>query len=81
MAHVENELLQFASYYALCLFAGIRADKRDGERKRLADEVAQRGWAPFLNDRVIIIPKPKVGPPRQFPLTDNLPNDGSFVLP
>ena len=72
MAHVERELPEFASYYALCLFAGIRADKRDGELKRLADEVAQRGWAPFLNDRVIIIPKPKVGPPRQFPLKDNL---------
>ncbi|MDP2137805.1 MAG: hypothetical protein Q8J74_08110 [Candidatus Didemnitutus sp.] len=44
MAHVESQHPEFAGYFALCIFAGLRPDVREGEARRLHEDiVAGRG--------------------------------------
>ncbi len=71
LRYVESEMPQYACFYAICIFAGVRADKREGELVRLARLVEKDGWTPYLTEEVLRVPAPKVGYPRDFPLTDN----------
>jgi integrase len=72
MYEVEQNFTRYACFYAIALLAGVRQDKQDGELKRLAKAVQAQGWAPFIRGDLLRIPKPKVGPERDFPLPDNL---------
>lgn len=72
MEQLEERHPDFVTFYALCLIAGARPDKREGELTRLAEDIACNGWARYVSDRIVTISRPKVGNPRNFPLTDNL---------
>jgi hypothetical protein len=72
MYEVEQNFTRYACFYAIAMLAGVRQDKQDGELKRLAKAVQAQGWAPFIRGDLLRIPKPKVGPERDFPLPENL---------
>jgi integrase len=72
MEHIERVMPEYACFYALSLFGGVRQGKKASELKRLAASVAKNGWAPYLSANFLLVPEPKVGPPRKFPLSDTL---------
>ena len=72
MDYLEKSHPDLVAFYALALFAGVRPDKRDGEIKRLADDIARDGWDRYITHRMVTIPRPKVGNARNFPLKGNL---------
>ena len=67
---IEVDFPEFALFYYLSLIGGVRADKRDSELTRLADDVAKspNGIHDFFFEGKLTVAKPKVGPPRQIPL-------------
>jgi site-specific recombinase XerD len=67
---IEVDFPEFALFYYLSLIGGVRADKRDSELTRLADDIAKsaNGIHDFFFEGKLTVTKPKVGAPRQIPL-------------
>ncbi len=74
MAGIEERYPEWALYFALSLFAGIRPDPKDGELAELSRISARDGVERYFQNSVIKIPAEasKVGFPRDFHVPANL---------
>ena len=80
MSLLEEKHPEYVLYYAIALFGGARANKKDtvddldgGEIIRLFEAVRQDGWGKYYNGIVLRIPSGKVnGAPRQIYTPDGL---------
>ena len=72
MAKVETDHPEWAVYYALALFGGLRADKSEGEIPRLYKQVAEHGWGKFTSEKYMWVPEGKGGSPRKLRMPPNM---------
>lgn len=74
MAAAEVEKPEWVTYFAICLFVGIRPDVRKGEMAKLARCVARDGWDRYYLEGSLHLSKEitKTGEPRSVTFPDNL---------